>query len=117
MEIDCWKCGEEYRFDSKQELAIFRTIQELLNNSIKHSSATLIKIDMRFSAELLSVVFSDNGIGFKLNEIKEAGLGLRNLENRTQLVGAKFKMKSVIDRGTTAIICLSKKDRELEKEN
>jgi signal transduction histidine kinase len=49
---------------------------------------------------------SDNGKGFELNEKMATGLGLKNLESRTQIMNAKFKMKSTPGKGTTAIIFL-----------
>jgi len=104
--IDCWKSGEQFRFDNKMELAVFRIVQELLNNSIKHSGADKIKLTARFSNNRLNVLLIDNGIGFNLEEKLNSGLGLRNLESRSQILGAKFKMKSVPGKGTTAIISL-----------
>lgn len=107
LKIVCWKSGEPFRFDSKKELAIFRIVQELINNAIKHSQAEMIKIGIRFSGNSnLFVVVSDNGLGFELKEKIVTGLGLRNLESRTEIINAKFKMKSVVGKGTTAIICL-----------
>jgi signal transduction histidine kinase len=107
LKIVCWKSGEPFRFDNKKELAIFRIVQELINNAIKHSEATTIKINLRFwSNSNLAIVVSDDGKGFELTEKMVTGLGLRNLESRTQIINAKFKMKSVVSKGTTAIICL-----------
>ena len=107
LKIVCWKSGEPFRFDSKKELAVFRIVQELINNAIKHSQAEMIKIGIRFSGNSnLFIVVSDNGKGFELKEKIVTGLGLRNLESRTEIINAKFKMKSVVGKGTTAIICL-----------
>jgi signal transduction histidine kinase len=52
---------------------------------------------------------NDNGRGFELNEKLKTGLGLKNLESRTQIMGAKFKMKSKPGKGTTAIIYIDTK--------
>lgn len=107
LKIVCWKSGEQFRFDPKKELAVFRIIQELLNNAIKHSGAGIIHIKSRFSPNnKLMISVTDNGKGFKIEEKMVTGLGLKNLESRTQLLGAKFKLKSVPGKGTTAIIYL-----------
>jgi signal transduction histidine kinase len=107
LKIVCWKSGEQFRFDAKKELAVFRIVQELLNNSIKHSEAGIIHINSRFSPNNnLMISVSDNGKGFELNEKMATGLGLKNLESRTQIMNAKFKMKSTPGKGTTAIIFL-----------
>jgi signal transduction histidine kinase len=107
IEVVCKKSGEVFRIDTKKELAIFRIVQELLNNAIKHSGASTIFIGLRFSNHSnMAVLVSDNGNGFELKEKMVTGLGLRNLESRTQLINAKFKMKSSPGKGTSAIICL-----------
>jgi signal transduction histidine kinase len=111
LKIVCWKSGEQFRFESKKELAVFRIVQELLNNAIKHANASTILINARFSANknlMISVV--DNGKGFDLKEKMNAGLGLKNLESRSQIMDAKFKMKSTPGKGTTAIIYLNSKE-------
>ncbi|KAF0237014.1 MAG: putative signal transduction histidine [Prolixibacteraceae bacterium] len=110
LKIVCRKSGEQFRFDNKKELAVFRIIQELLNNAIKHSEATIIFISTRFTPDYnLMISISDNGKGFNLEEKMNSGLGLKNLDSRIQIVGAKFKMKSKHGKGTTAIIYLDTK--------
>jgi signal transduction histidine kinase len=110
LKIICWKSGEQFRFDTKKELAVFRIIQELLNNAIKHSEASNIYINSRFSPyNYLMISVSDNGKGFELNEKMATGLGLKNLESRSKIMDAKFKMKSTPGKGTTAIIYLDTK--------
>ena len=110
LKIICWKSGEQFRFETKKELAIFRIIQELLNNAIKHAEAANIYINARFSPNNnLMISVSDNGKGFELNEKIVTGLGLKNLESRTQIMNAKFKIKSIPGKGTTAIIFLDTK--------
>lgn len=106
LKIECWRSGEPFRFDSKKELAVFRAVQELINNAIKHSGADLISFKVRFSGVNLSIVLNDNGKGFNIDDKMKHGLGLKNIESRAQIIGAKFKMKSIIGIGTTAIILL-----------
>ena len=108
LKITCWKSGEQFRFDNKKELAIFRIVQELLNNAIKHAGASSILMNARFSSgKNLMISITDNGKGFNLQEKMNTGLGLKNLESRSQMMSAKFKMKSIPGKGTTAIIYLN----------
>ncbi len=110
IKIICWKNGEQFRFDHKKELAVFRIVQESLNNAIKHSGADLIKINVRFSINNnLMISISDNGKGFNIEEKMSTGLGLKNMESRTLIMNAKLKIKSAPGKGTTAIIYLNTK--------
>jgi signal transduction histidine kinase len=106
IKVACWKSGDQVRFSEKRELAVFRIIQELINNAIKHADASGISIHIRFISGKLAVLVSDNGKGFNVDEKMNTGLGLKNLESRTQMLDAKFKIKSVPEKGTTAIICI-----------
>ena len=106
IRVDTWKSGEQVRFSDKEELAIFRIVQELINNAIKHAEATAIYINTRFYDKNLAVTVSDNGKGFNVDEKMNTGLGLKNLDSRTQMLVARFKLKSKPGKGTSAIICL-----------
>ena len=72
------------RFDLKKELTIYRTISELINNTIKHANATLITIDIFISGDLLHLIYKDNGVGFAVEEkiVAKQGMGLKNIESR-----------------------------------
>jgi len=72
------------RFDLKKELTIYRTISELINNTIKHGQATLIRITISISDDMLNLVYEDNGIGFSVDEKirSKQGMGLKNIESR-----------------------------------
>lgn len=106
INVTCWKSGEQVRFSEKRELAVFRITQELINNAIKHADASIINIKTRFTSGKLSVLITDNGKGFDIDRMKNTGLGLKNLESRTQVLDARFKIKSRLGKGTTAIICI-----------
>lgn len=108
LQIECWKSGEQFRFESQRELALFRVIQELLNNAIKHSGAKHILLKLRFTNQSLAISVCDNGNGFNVEERMNTGLGLKNLENRTEMARARFKLKSRQGIGTCAIIYLKK---------
>lgn len=106
LQIECWKSGKQFRFNNKQELAVFRIVQELLNNAIKHSEATLIQTKARFSENRLAIVLTDNGKGFNVDEKMGTGLGLKNLQSRTEIIGGHLKIKSAPQKGTRAILFL-----------
>lgn len=107
IKVGYWRSGEQIRLGSKQELAIFRIVQELLNNAIKHSNATQINIKMRFGFSVFAISISDNGKGFEPEKMIKTGLGLKNLESRTQILNGRMKLNSTPGKGTSAILCLS----------
>jgi two-component system, NarL family, sensor kinase len=93
MPISCLEQGEVRSIDKKRELMIFRIVQELLNNALKHSRADSILVKMA-GTDLLLVSVEDDGVGFdveaqRLSTQYEKGLGLFNIENRARLLGAK----------------------------
>ncbi|KKP34459.1 MAG: Histidine kinase, partial [Candidatus Woesebacteria bacterium GW2011_GWE2_31_6] len=53
IKVECRKSGEPFRCDSSRELAFFRIVQELLNNTMKHSSATIVEVNFRFRNDVL----------------------------------------------------------------
>ena len=109
IRVNCNKTGEPFRLEVKTELALFRVVQEMVNNAIKHSGAENISVGVRFSKSV-AIVICDNGNGFNLDEKLNTGLGLKNLESRADVVGARFKLKSTPGKGTTAIICKRKNE-------
>ena len=82
----------------KKEIILYRMIQEILNNILKHADATEISIQMNYTGTDFILDITDNGKGFNPEatsnlSIKEAGSGLRNLQKRAQLVGASLHGK------------------------
>lgn len=107
IKIEFSKSGESFRFDIKKELAVFRIIQELVNNALKHSKASHVFIKMRFTEKYMAVSVTDNGVGFDIDKLESTGLGLKNLESRSELMGVKYKMNSHPGKGTFAVLKLN----------
>ncbi len=74
-------------------LLIFRVVQELISNSIKHSAAKHITIHINGFEDLFSIVYEDDGKGFSYDSIKN-GLGLNNIDSRIQSVNGKLTFES-----------------------
>lgn len=88
---------------------LFRVVQELLSNAIKHSKATKLSIQINAFENEMTLIIEDNGVGFDYEKAKREarGLGLGNLEARVQQLNGQLNIDSAIGRGTTAIIELS----------
>ncbi|WP_214225062.1 sensor histidine kinase [Pedobacter sp. B4-66] len=94
------------RFKPEIEITLYRMIQELFGNAIKHAQASVIDISLSKEAELIHVNFKDNGIGFNKESIIH-GFGLKNLQSRSQLIKADIKIHSIIEKGTQTTITLN----------
>ncbi|MEL6560522.1 MAG: ATP-binding protein [Bacteroidota bacterium] len=88
--------GETRRLDPNTELIIFRILQELINNAVKHSRASTIVIEMMWGFKFLSIEVQDDGIGFSSDQIDptKRGLGLYNISNRAEVIDAKVLFKN-----------------------
>lgn len=104
--------GDVYKNDQQRELVVFRIVQELLNNTVKHAAANEVSIVMDYQPEKLSITVHDNGKGFDVEAMdslqRNNGLGLRNMHNRMTLIKGCITINSKPIEGTTAIIELPK---------
>jgi signal transduction histidine kinase len=71
-------------------LSIYRVIQELLNNTLKHAQAKHIDIILRLVEGFLVIRYADDGLGFDPATLKQKGMGLHNMESRLQMIKASF---------------------------
>jgi signal transduction histidine kinase len=93
-------------FDNQESLHIYRIVQEILNNTVKHAGATLINFTIDKIKDKIILKIKDNGIGFNKNkEISTPkGSGLRNIDSRANLLGAKIYLTTGKDKGVDYLI-------------
>ncbi len=91
------------RFPSEIELTLYRMAQELFGNAVKHSKATNIQLLLSKEDGLLTMSFSDNGIGFDMDNVKH-GFGIKNLQSRAQLINGKIHTYTKPQNGTLTTI-------------
>jgi signal transduction histidine kinase len=92
--------GEERPLDIKEEIILFRILQEFFSNAIKHSKAKTLEVKLNFEADRLVVTAEDDGVGFEETEI-EKGSGLINMKSRAAIIDAEFAMKSAKNKGVS----------------
>ncbi|MFV9550944.1 sensor histidine kinase [Algibacter sp. PT7-4] len=96
---------ENKTLENSLELNLFRILQELLTNAIKHSKAKNITINITSFENSINLLVEDNGIGF---EIKKAtsknGIGFNNIKKRVKNYGGKIKIESLINHGSSISI-------------
>ncbi|MEO6546501.1 MAG: ATP-binding protein [Ferruginibacter sp.] len=100
-EINLAITGNTIFFDFKNEIIVFRIIQEALHNIMKHANATEIDIGLHYTATHLCFSISDNGSGF-VQETKNGGSGLNNIKRRVSLLEGTLKINTGED-GTQLI--------------
>jgi len=83
-----------------KHLHIFRILQELINNSMRHGKATEIKIEMGFRHPMRILEYTDNGIGFDIEKHEnQKGLGMKNIESRVAYLDSTYTISSEINKG------------------
>ncbi len=90
-------------------IILYRIIQEILNNIIKHSKATKITIHIWENDTEGVLTITDNGVGFDSAEKEGKGLGLNNILNRARLIGGSATIESHINKGTIITFRIPKK--------
>ncbi|MFB9079221.1 tetratricopeptide repeat protein [Flavobacterium procerum] len=81
------------------QIEMFKMIQELLTNTIKHAKASEVEIQLNYVENILNLLFEDNGIGFEMKNHSK-GIGFINLENRINKLKGSFVIDSKPKRGT-----------------
>jgi two-component system, NarL family, sensor kinase len=95
--------GTEKIKNPSATVSIFRIIQELLNNAIKHAKATKIEVETMFSDDSLFIKIQDNGIGIDKLRLKE-GIGLQNVNSRISQLEGTMEYISEANIGTTYML-------------
>ena len=96
------------RFNLQDEINIYRIVQEIMNNAVKHSNAKNIFISIEETNDLLSLTVKDDGHGFDRNKIYD-GSGLKNIETRILLNRGRLELQSAALSGTSYFITFEKK--------
>jgi signal transduction histidine kinase len=105
--------GTRVPMEPEKELAVFRVVQESINNAGRHAQARSIMIFLNFDADKheLSGVIKDDGAGFDVEKIRKnygslKKLGLLSMEERIKIVGGKFSLVSRFGEGTIVSFAL-----------
>ncbi|MEK4027895.1 MULTISPECIES: histidine kinase [Bacillaceae] len=96
--------GSEKRLSSKLEVALFRLIQESVQNALKHSEATSITVKLEIKAHQVLAVIKDNGQGFDIREKKTSSFGIMGMKERLELLEGDLSIHSKPDEGTLVMI-------------
>jgi two-component system sensor histidine kinase DegS len=111
--LDCKfsEVGTPLRLPSSMEIAVYRIVQEALNNIRKHANASKINLQLQFQEDKLLVKIGDNGKGFDLSQTLDSAIsvghvGLLGMKQRAEMLGGDLRIKTGEGTGTTIILSL-----------
>lgn len=107
LEIDFKSNMEKERLENDKEVVIYRAVCELINNSILHSGASRIEIELNKHEKFVTLQFNDNGRGFDTSLLEKEdnkGMGISNIETRVKSIEGVFILESNPGKGTSALI-------------
>lgn len=93
--FNCTFSGTNIPLDKYIQLAIYRIVQELAQNIIKHAFAKAAQINISITDGQVHILAKDNGRGFENNGKKHKGIGLKTIESKVKLLNGTIKIKSV----------------------
>lgn len=101
LKIELQTVGLDQRLDGNTENILFRVLQEIVANIIKHAKATEVSIQLIRHENELNLLVEDNGKGFDLSKINDMdGIGLKNIQSRIQYLNGSVDFDSQPGRGT-----------------
>lgn len=108
LKINVIPFGLTQRFTNTVEVTLFRMVQELCTNIIKHSGADEVNIYLtQHNDDSINIIIEDNGKGFNFKKVaRKDGIGLKSIEKKVEQMEGTFTVDSVENKGTTIIIDL-----------
>lgn len=93
---------ESISLSSQRQLHLYRIVQEILHNTIKHAKAKVLRVELFMNNKTISLYTEDNGSGFDISDRanKGKGLGMRNLHSRAELLSGNLYVESAPSKGT-----------------
>jgi two-component system, NarL family, sensor kinase len=95
--------GLEKRMDPAAEVVVYRIVQELLNNAVKHSGASQILAQVMRQENNLTITVEDNGKGFDSEKLVD-GAGLKNIRSRVDYLKGQLDIQTKPGKGTSVHI-------------
>nr|WP_262905106.1 sensor histidine kinase [Tamlana sargassicola] len=94
IDVNFQHLGEDINLSKKNEINIFRIIQELVSNSLKHAQAKAINVQISHRNNQIQITVEDDGVGFNANEVSAKGIGLGNVKSRVDYLNATLDLIS-----------------------
>lgn len=105
--------GEKTTWQKKWEADLFMLAREALNNALKHAYASRVRINLTGNRKNFYMEIQDNGIGFDTSRTPSGGMGLHNMKDRCEKLGAHLQIQSTPRRGTTIRVVIGQIDESI----
>lgn len=103
--IEVEDSGMDDRLENSMEIMIFRIIQELITNVIKHADASEATIHLTHYGDAINILVEDDGMGFVLEDVKpKEGMGIYSIQKRVEHFGGTVDFESIPNKGTSVVI-------------
>jgi signal transduction histidine kinase len=99
------------RFDTDVEVILYRVICELVSNSLRHSGASEVTIELNYDGHGISLAYGDNGCGFNPADDVLSGMGLSNISSRINTLGGRLDIRSARGEGMNARVNIDLAER------
>ncbi len=90
--------------ENMKALSIYRIIQEMLHNTVKHAEAEEVFIQLRREEDQLVIHYEDDGVGFNPEKLVSKGMGMENIRSRINYLKGTFSLDSYPSKGTSYVV-------------
>lgn len=105
LQVNLYTSNINGSLDGEQELQLYRIVQELMSNILKHAEATETNIQLNENEDSVNLIVEDDGVGFNPQKLDvNAGIGLSNLKARVSKLNGTLHIDSGLGAGTTISI-------------
>lgn len=104
IRLKCHLKGLNRNLDKYIEVSVYRIIQELIINMLKHARATEASVNVDQNEKNICIVVQDNGIGLNAEKVKDRGIGLKTIFNKVRLLNGQINIEN--SSGTTVMVTM-----------
>jgi two-component system NarL family sensor kinase len=95
LHAECKIIGSTERLPENKEIMVYRIIQEMVNNTLKHAKANKMELSLSMVPGSLQLEYKDDGVGFDLNEkLGIDSIGLKSIQSRVNFLNGEMKIDS-----------------------
>lgn len=115
IKFHCKVTGLKGRLEKYLELAVYRTVQELVTNVVKHAEATTASIEINIKEKQICIKVTDDGRGLEATKTQKPGIGLASIRSKIRLLNGEVNIRSKAGKGTLVEICIPLQEKDSQR--